>query len=320
MRCLVTGAAGFIGSHLSAALIDDGCAVVGLDDLSTGSIENLAIAPQVELVVENLCDEEAVTAAAQGCKVIFHLGAIRSVPRSMAEPGLTTDVNVRGTVNVLTAAHATGARVVFASSSSVYGDQLMYPLSEEASPDPRSPYAASKLAGETCLRAWWHAFHVPTVSLRYFNVYGPGQSPESQYAVVVPLFIRACLTDQHPIVHGDGNQARDFTYIEDAVDATICAAHATEAAWGQVFNVGGGRAPTSINALLGKVAELTGSSPHPLHTDPREGDVRLTHADLVKSRRFLGYEPQVSINEGLRRSVAWMRKSLDSENRATATP
>ncbi|MEX2101568.1 MAG: NAD-dependent epimerase/dehydratase family protein, partial [Actinomycetota bacterium] len=224
MRALVTGAAGFIGSHLAAALLDGGHEVVGLDDLSDGPRANLARAAGMRLVEADLRDADAVADAARGVQVIFHQGAKRSVPRSIEQPELTTQVNVEGTLHVLEAARSEGARVVFASSSSVYGDQERAPHVESMEPRPKSPYAASKLAGEAYCRAWWISMGVPTVALRYFNVYGPGQDPQSEYAAVVPRFITACLTGTPPVIHGDGEQARDFTFIDDVVDANLRAA------------------------------------------------------------------------------------------------
>jgi len=304
---LVTGAAGFIGSHLCRRLVADGHEVVGLDDLSDGKPENLADVPSVRLIQEDLRDEDAVRKAAAGCAVLFHQGAMRSVPRSIAQPEQTTDVNVRGTLNVLLAARDTGAVVVFASSSSVYGDQTIFPLQEGMAPLPRSPYAASKLAGEAYCRSWWLSFAVPTVALRYFNVYGPGQDPANEYAAVVPRFILACLTGTAPEVHGDGEQSRDFTYIDDVVEANLLAGRAPEAARGAVVNVGGGREPTSINRVLELIAGLTDASPEPVHIASREGDVRRTEADPSLAVRLIGYEPKVDIEEGLIRTVDWFR-------------
>ena len=310
MRSLVTGAAGFIGSRLCARLAADGHEVVGFDDLSEGSIENLADVPEVELVKGDLRDEATVLRAAGGCSAIFHQGAVRSVPRSMEMPGLTTDVNVRGTLNVLLAAKEESASVVFASSSSVYGDQDQYPLREDLEPRPRSPYAASKLAGEAYCQSWWRGFRVPTISLRYFNVYGPGQDPASEYATVVPRFILACKAGERPIIHGDGEQARDFTFVDDAVEANVLAARAPDEAWGKALNIGGGQTPTSVNELLAIIADLTQTRPDPVHVEPRPGDVRLTDADVSLAGALIGYRPNTSIREGLRRTVDWFVASF----------
>jgi UDP-glucose 4-epimerase len=307
MRCLVTGAAGFIGSHLVLRLLDDGHQAVGLDDLSEGSLENLKGAGELELFEGDLRDEDVVRRASGGCDVIFHQAALRSVPRSMAAPGPTTDVNVRGTLNVLAAAREVGARVVFASSSSVYGDQREFPLNERQTPAPRSPYAASKLAGEVYCQTWWRCFAVPTVSLRYFNVYGPRQDALSQYAVVVPKFILACLSGTRPVIEGDGTQSRDFTFVEDVVEANLLAARAPDAAWGSSLNIGGGQQPTSINDLLAVIGELTEIRPDPIHVDPRPGDVYRTQADLSLAWDLIGYQPRTGIREGLRRTVDWFK-------------
>lgn len=305
MRYLVTGAAGFIGSHLCRRLVDAGEDVVGLDDLSSGKRENLV--PGVRFVEGDIRDRAVVARAVRGCDVVLHQAAMRSVPLSLAEPVRTQDVNVAGTVNVLMAAREAGARVVSASSSSVYGDRTQFPLHEEMAPLPRSPYAASKLAGEAFCRAWWHGFGVPTVSLRYFNVYGPGQDPSNRYAAVIPLFILACLEGSSPEIHGDGDQARDFTFIDDVVDANLAAARADEAAFGSVLNVGGGREPTSINGLLDMIAALTGSDPQPVRTPVREGDIRRSHADVSAAGRLIGYRPEHAIADGLAATVAWFR-------------
>lgn len=309
MRGLVTGAAGFIGSHLCRRLVADGHEVVGLDDLSDGKLENLADVPEVRFVKGDLRDEAVVLEAVRGCEAVFHQGAMRSVPRSVAEPAKTTDVNVRGTLNVLLAAREASAAVVFASSSSVYGDRDTFPLEESMAPLPRSPYAASKLAGEAYCRAWWLSFGVRTVALRYFNVYGPRQDPANAYAAVIPLFALACMNGTAPEIHGDGGQSRDFTYIDDVVDANLQAARASEEAWGSVLNIGGGREPTSINGVLAIVARLTGADPEPVHVPSRAGDVRKTDADVSLARRLIGYEPKVDIERGLERTVEWFRTS-----------
>jgi UDP-glucose 4-epimerase len=307
MRVLVTGAAGFIGAHLCRRLVADGHEVIGFDDLSDGILENLSDVPEVRFVEADLRDEDALRKSASACDVILHHGAMKSVPRSVRLPGATTDVNVRGTLNVLLAARDEGAAVVFASSSSVYGDQDVYPVREDLEPRPRSPYAATKLAGEALCRAWWHSYSVPTVAFRYFNVYGPGQDPNSEYAAVIPRFTVTCLTGQIPVIHGDGKQARDFTYIDDVVEANMLAARTPERACGRVLNVAGGREPTSINRLLEMIAAELGVEPGPVHEPPREGDIRLSEADVSLARELIGYEPRVGIEDGIRRTVAWFR-------------
>jgi UDP-glucose 4-epimerase len=308
MRTLVTGAAGFIGSRLCHRLVSEGHDVVGFDDLSEGRLDNLSDSPEVAFVEADLRNEDAIAQATSGVDVIFHQAAKRSVPRSLAEPLLTTDVNVRGTLNVLEAARRAGARLVYASSSSVYGDQETLPLHEGMLPAPKSPYAASKLADEAFAVAYHRSLHVPSVGLRYFNVYGPRQDPKSEYAAVVPRFITACLTGARPVIHGDGEQSRDFAFVDDVVEANVLAARAPEAALGRAFNVGGGSKPTSVNELLAIVAELTGAMPDPIREPAREGDMRATQADLTQVRAGLGLEPSVDIREGLRRTVEWFSK------------
>ena len=319
-RALVTGAAGFIGSHLSRRLVAEGYEVVGLDDLSDGSLDNLRDVPEIRFVEADLRDEAAVAAAARGCRTIYHDGAKRAVPRSMAFPGQTTGVNVGGTLNVLLAAREEDATVVAASSSSVYGDQEVFPLHEEMELRPRSPYAASKVAGEVFAGSFWRSHAVRSVSLRYFNVYGPGQDPANEYAAVIPRFVIACLTNASPVIFGDGEQARDFTYIDDVVEANLGAARASEDAWGRAFNVGGGESPTSVNELLRRIAELTGARPEPRHEPSREGDVRLTEADIGLAARVWGYRPRVQMEEGLRRTVESFRQTPGRRTPGRRTP
>jgi nucleoside-diphosphate-sugar epimerase len=307
-RVLVTGAAGFIGSHISRRLVAEGFEVVGLDDLSDGSLDNLRNVPEVRFVQADIRDEAAVAGAAVGCATIFHHGAKRAVPRSMAFPAQTTDVNVGGMLNVLLAAREVDATVVSASSSSVYGDQDEFPLHEGMDLRPRSPYAASKVATEVYCSSFWLSHGVRSASLRYFNVYGPGQDPENEYAAVIPRFIMACLTGAQPVIFGDGEQARDFTYIDDVVEANLGASRASEEAWGRAFNIGGAERPTSINRLLERIGELSGVKPAPVHEPDRPGDVRLTEADVSLARRLLGYAPRVPIDEGLRRTVEYFRE------------
>jgi nucleoside-diphosphate-sugar epimerase len=316
VRVLVTGAAGFIGSHLCRRLVAEGHDVVGFDDLSEGSLANLVDVPEVRFIQGDLRESEAVSKALVGCHVVLHHGAMRSVQLSVVEPQRFTDVNVLGTLNVLVAARNELASVVFSSSSSIYGNRKRYPLTEDMEPRPRSPYAATKVAGEAYCRAWFESFGVPTVSLRYFNVYGPGQNPGSQYAAVIPRFVTACLAGSDPVIYGDGQQARDFTYIDDIVAANVLAAGMPKRARGQMMNIGGGRSPTSVNELLSMIARLTGTTPRPVRMPPQEGDIRRSEADISLARRLIGYDPGVPIQEGLRRTVEWFR-TFNSEQRAT---
>ena len=316
MRALVTGAAGFIGSHLCRRLVAEGHEVVGFDDLSEGRLENLADVPEVAFEEADLRDEQAVRSAARGCGVIFHQAAMKSVPRSVEEPQRFTDVNVLGTVHVLLAARDEGASMVSASSSSVYGDQDRFPLTEDMGPRPLSPYAATKLAGEGFCRAWWESYGVPTISLRYFNVYGPGQDPESQYAAVVPRFVTACLTGRPRVIYGDGEQSRDFTFIDDVVEANVLAAQMPAAARGKVLNAGGGRSPISVRDMLALVVDLTGATPNTIHEPPRKGDIRTSEADISFARSALGYNPAVDMREGLRRTVEWFSARLEDPRSA----
>jgi UDP-glucose 4-epimerase len=286
---------------------------VALDDLSEGSLENLRDAASVRFVDADLRDAEAVAAAARGCTTIFHHGAKRAVPRSMAFPHETTEANVLGTLNVLLAAADEDAVVVFASSSSVYGDQVVFPLHEDMELRPRSPYAASKVAGEVYCSAFWRSHRVRSVSLRYFNVYGPGQDPENEYAAVVPRFVVACLSGAPPMIFGDGEQARDFTYIDDVVEANVAAARAPERAFGRQFNIGGGEKPTSVRQLLRIIADLTETEPRPRYEPARAGDVRLTEADVSLARRTFGYVPSVPIREGIRRTIDHLRTTSGAE-------
>ena len=307
MRVFVTGAAGFIGSHLCRRLSVDMSSVVGIDDLSEGSLDNLAGVEELRFEQVDIRDAEALRRSMVGCDVVFHHAARKSVQRSVEDPDGFDRVNVRGTFNVLEAARGVGAAVVFASSSSVFGDQERYPLTEDLEPRPRSPYAATKVAGEAYCRAWWTSMGVPTISLRYFNVFGPGQDPASPYAAVIPRFVTACLSGASPLIFGDGEQSRDFTYIDDVVEANVLAARMPTEARGRVLNAGAGRAPTSVNQLLSAIALLTSTEPEPIYEPAREGDIRRSEADISLAKRLIGYEPKVDIQEGLRRTIEWFR-------------
>jgi UDP-glucose 4-epimerase len=302
MRICVTGGAGFIGSHLVDRLVKEGHEVSVIDDLSTGSLENLAgPGDRFEFVRGDVRERAAVDRAVRGAELVYHQAALASVVRSLESPAEVTDVNVRGTLNVLLAARDLGVRrVVFASSSSVYGDTPELPKSETMTLQPRSPYAASKAAGEAFATAFQHAYGLETVSFRYFNVYGPRQSPRSLYAAVVPLFVQAALEGRPPQIHGDGRQTRDFTYVSDVIDALCRAGRSPRAASVGPMNLGGG-GRTSILDLVEIVARAVGREVVPVHEPARPGDVRDSLADIRRAREALGWAPEVDLAEGVRR-------------------
>jgi UDP-glucose 4-epimerase len=304
MQVVVTGGAGFIGSHVVDALVDKGHGVRVLDDLSSGFIDN--VNPRAELVVGNVADEVAVGRAMAGAELVFHQAAHRAVLRSVEHPLETDAANTRGTLTVLKAALDAGARrVVFASSSSVYGGAEALPTPESAATWPRSPYAVTKLVGEHYARVFAELYGLETVGLRYFNVYGPRQRPDSAYAAVIPLFIEALRQGERPILHGDGEQSRDFTYVSDVVAANLAAATAPASVCsGAVYNVAGGRA-FSLLELLDVLGGIIGADPDPVHTDPRAGDVRHTRADVSSAERDLGHIAGVGFEEGLSLTVDW---------------
>jgi len=306
MRCVVTGGAGFIGSHLVRALVAAGDVVRVLDDLSTGRRENLAgVEDGLELHEADVRDAPAVRKAVEGMELVFHHAALPSVPRSVEDPLTSFEVNARGTLNVLDAARRAGVqRVVYAGSSSAYGNSPELPKREDMAQQPRSPYAADKLHGENLCRAFHAAYGLPCVVLRYFNVFGPRQSPDSPYAAVIPHFLSAVLDGRPPLVHGDGRQTRDFTYVDNVVEANLLAARAAAAA-GEIINVGAG-SRTDLLGLLEVMFEVCGRRVEPGFDGPRPGDVRDSLADLTKARELLGYEPRVGLEEGLRRTVTWL--------------
>ena len=306
MRYLVTGGAGFIGSHLVEHLLERGEDVVVLDDFSTGRRENLEpFQDRIRLVEGSITDPAACAEAAEGAAYVFHQAALGSVPRSVEDPVATHEANLTGTLNVLKAAHDAGVRrVVYAASSSAYGDTPELPKREDMFPLPRSPYAVTKLGGEQYCRAFHASYGLETVSLRYFNVFGARQDPASQYAAVIPLFAMAALENRSPTIHGDGEQTRDFTHISNVVRANMLALEAPAAALGEVFNVGCGER-ISINRLWKEIRALTGATAEAEHTPPRPGDVRDSLASLDRIRALLGYEPEVDLEEGLRRTVEW---------------
>ena len=299
---LVTGGAGFIGSHLVDALLDAGARVRVMDNLATGSLDNLAhCRDDVEFLESDLRDRDACDEACEGVDFVFHQAALGSVPRSIEDPATTVDVNLAGSANLFAAARDRGVRrVVYASSSSVYGDSAELPKREGAEGEPLSPYAASKLFGEQLAEVFTRCYEIELVGLRYFNVYGPRQSPEGPYAAVLPRFFRAALGGEPMLVHGDGEQSRDFTFVSDAVEANLLAAGAPAAASGRAYNVAGGRRVT-VNQLAAAVAEAVGSDVAPRHEAERPGDVRHSLADLSQAHETLGYESAVDLDQGLSR-------------------
>lgn len=307
---LVTGGAGFIGSHLVEALVQRGEQVRVLDNLLTGKAANLAgVEGQVECIEGDICDLAAVHAAMHGVEYVVHLAALPSVPRSVRDPLASHAINVTGTLHVLQAAREAGVkRVVLASSSSVYGANAELPKRESMCPQPLSPYAITKLAAEQYAQTYTRIYGLETVSLRYFNVFGPRQDPNSEYAAVIPRFIRALLADEPLVVHGDGQQSRDFTYVDNVVQANLLACGAPDVA-GAVCNIACGQS-TSLLELIEQAEEVTGKRPQIVFTEPRVGDVPHSRADINVAQRLLGYAPAVDLTTGLARTVAALRAEL----------
>ncbi len=300
---LVTGGAGFIGSNIVGELIRRGEEVRVLDNFSAGRRENLA--PwKVEVIEGDVRDLMVVHKATRGAEYVIHEAALRSVPKSIEDPLSFSEVNLRGTLNVLIAAReAKVRRVVFASSSSIYGEREELPEREDDIPKPISPYAATKLIGEYYCRVFTQSFGLETISLRYFNVFGPRQSLETEYAVVIPRFITSMLRDEAPPIHGDGMQSRDFTYIDNVVDATLLAAESKDGS-GEVFNIASGKAYTVLE-LLEALRRIIGKRVEPKFTPPRPGDVRHTLADISKARKLLGFKVKAGFEKGLEKTVRW---------------
>jgi UDP-glucose 4-epimerase len=318
-RCLVTGGAGFIGSHVVDRLLALGHEVRVVDNLSTGSRENLAhVAERIDFQHGDLCDPAAAARAVEGMEVIYHLAALPSVPRSLKDPWGSHDANVNATVHLLQAAVKAGVRrVVYSSSSSVYGDTPELPKVESFEPLPRSPYAASKLASEQYVLAYARGGLIEGVALRYFNVFGPRQSPTSAYAAVIPLFMAAALEGRPATIFGDGEQTRDFTYVTNVVQANLLAGtRPAEIVSGYPVNVGAGDR-TSLQQLASLIRDVTGRALVCQSVPPRPGDVRDSLAGLERTKRLLGYEVDIGLREGLRRTWDWFHAHAD---RTEGTP
>ena len=303
---LVTGGAGFIGSHLAEELVRRGHRVRIVDSLITGKRANIEHISPVEFIEGDLADLDVARRAVEGCEFVLHQAAIPSVPRSVTDPITSHRANVDATVNVLVASRDAGVRrLVFAGSSSVYGDAAALPKHEDMTPNPLSPYALQKLVGEQYLRMFTRLYGLETVSIRYFNVFGPRQDPSSPYSGVISVFAAALLENRSPDIHGDGGQTRDFTYVANVVDGVLRACEAPKAS-GEVINVATGWR-ISLNDLFEEMQRIVGASVTPTYGAPRQGDVRHSQADIGKAKAILGYEPIVTFDEGLRRTIDWYR-------------
>ena len=314
---LITGIGGFIGSSIARALLARGSKVRGIDNFSTGKRDNITgILDRIEFQEADILDLDAMRRACTGVDFVFHEAAIPSVPKSVQDPLGSNQANIDGTVNVLIAARdAKVKRVVYAASSAAYGDTPTLPKHEEMRPDPISPYAVAKLASEHYMTSFYRCYGLETVSLRYFNIFGPRQDPSSPYSGVLAKFITTMLRGVPPMIFGDGEQSRDFTYIDNAVAANLlaCEAPATQVA-GQVFNVATGRR-VSLNEIFQLLRKLTGYSGKPEYRGEREGDIKHSLADISRAEAALGYKPTVDFEEGLRRTVEWYRQQTELSKR-----
>ena len=306
-KYLITGVAGFVGSHLAHALVECGESVRGLDNFSTGAIQNLAgLKGKMDLHEIDLRDAGAVAAACHGMDYVLHQGALPSVPRSVKDPRSSHESNVDGTFNLLEGARAAGVkRVVYAASSSAYGNQPGFPRRETMTPSPIAPYPAQKVMGELYMQSYWRVFGLETVSLRYFNIFGPRQVPDSPYSGVIAKFILQMMNGEQPTIFGDGEQGRDFTYVDNAIQANLLALHADpKKVAGKVFNIACGQRHT-LNEIYGVLAGHLGFKGSPRYTEARAGDVRDSLADIGAAAEAFGYKPHVTLEEGLRRTVDW---------------
>jgi nucleoside-diphosphate-sugar epimerase len=305
---LVTGGAGFIGSHICERLLEEGHSVRVLDNFSSGKEENINfLGGKAEVVSGDIRNPDIVLQAMKGVYVVFHEAALGSVARSVDDPGTTHETNITGTLNVLMAARQSGVRrVVYASSSSVYGETPVLPKTEDIKPSPLSPYALSKLAAEYYCSVFHHIYGLETVSLRYFNIFGPRQDPESEYAAVIPKFATAVIAGRRPVIYGDGHNSRDFTFVSNVVEANFLASEADGVA-GKFFNIAcGGR--YDLLEVLAKIKEIVGSNIEPVMEPPRPGDVRDSQASIEAAKEALGYRVIVGFEEGLQRTVSWYQQ------------
>jgi len=309
-KVIVTGGAGFIGSNLAKRLSEDGNEVTIIDDLSTGKYENIEQMEKegkIKFIKGTITDLDFLKKTFKDASYVFHQAAIPSVPRSIEDPINSNKANIDGTLNVLVAAKENGVKkIVYASSSSVYGDTPTLPKKEDMKPCPLSPYAINKLTGEYYCQVFTNVYELPTASLRYFNVYGPIQDPTSEYAAVIPKFISRVLKEKAPIIHGDGEQTRDFTFIKDVVEANILAVESKATG---VFNIAGGK-HISINDLAKSIMEICKKKFEPIHDEPQPGDVKHSLADISKAKEKLKYEPKFNIKEGLEETVKWNQKQI----------
>jgi nucleoside-diphosphate-sugar epimerase len=307
-KYLVTGGAGFIGSHIAGELVRKGHAVRIIDNFSTGKRENISsFLDEIELVEADIREFKACRKVVEGMDFVLHQAALTSVPFSIEDPLLTNEVNITGTLNLLLASrNANVQRLIFASSAAVYGDDSRLPKTENMEGLPISPYALSKRVGEMYCRLFSQLYGLSTVCLRYFNIFGPRQDPFSQYASVIPNFIGKMLKEEKPSVFGDGEQSRDFLYVSNVVEANILASRISEVS-GEVFNIAGGE-KTTVNSLVKELNEVLGKQIKPAYEDPRSGDIKHSYADISKARKMLKYEPTVSFSEGLRETVRWYRE------------
>ena len=308
-RALVTGGAGFIGSHLVAALVGQGCEVTVLDNLASGHQTNLdPVKDQITFIKGDIKDERLLNRIIKGCEVVFHLAAVVSVTQTVKDPVASALVNELGAIRVLDAARKNGVRrVVLSSSSAVYGDAPQLPKSESMIPAPMSPYAVQKLTNEYYAELYHRLYGLETVCLRYFNVYGPHQDPSSPYSGVISIFMLRAINGEAPLIYGDGGQTRDFVFVKDVVQANLLAA-ANEAAPGRVFNIGTSSS-VSVNGLWEMIARLAQCRLPARHEAPRSGDITHSLASIQKAKELLGFQPSVSFEEGLRQTFAWYRQS-----------